>query len=342
MANSPVTSTSTFGAPLLHPAWARVAYFDLRSRPLFRQWVDVAPADITNNSNIYYIPKHRNLSVASNRHVLDEVIATDQVQPGASDYVKIVLQEHGHRIGRTTFAGDTAYINLDPVLSRQLNNHLADTLDEMVADELYDGSQTVNSGSEAGDSAQAFPGSNLYTSDGGDAENPAVANNTLAVTNGDFLSARIVRRLVAKLRGASVPPIRGMLYQAIVHPDVSVDYQEDAGAVAWSEPHINVDTSNLYSGETGVHAGAIFAETPRARFVDDAGVASEDVHQTMIFGREALAQVVKREPSPGVGPMTDPYNRHVDIHWYGTLGFTPFRQESMYRVHHVFSGSQSG
>lgn len=340
MANSPVTSTSTFGAPLLHPAWDRVARFDLRSRPLFRQWITVRPQSVTNNSNIYYLPKHRFLTVAANRHLLDEVIATDQVQPGASTYVKVVLTEHGHRVGRTTFAGDTAYIALDPVLSRQLNAHMADTLDAMVADELYDGSQVQNTGSEAGDSTVAFPSSNKYTSNAGAAENPAVADNTL--TTSDVLSARIVRRLVAKLRGASVPPIRGMLYQAIVHPDVSVDYQEDAGAVAWSEPHVNVDTSNVYSGETGVHAGAIFAETPRAEFLDNAGASSIDVHQTVIFGGEALAEVVKREPGPGVGPMVDPYNRHLDIHWYGTLGFTTYRQESIYRVHHGFSGGQSG
>jgi N4-gp56 family major capsid protein len=317
-----------------------MAYFDLRSRPLFRQWVSVEPADLTNQGKIAYIPKHRYLTVAANRHVLDEVIASDQVQPGASTYVKLLLKEHGNRVGRTTFAGDTAYIPLDPVMNEQLVTHMADTLDAMVGDELYSGSQVVNTGTEAGDSTVPLPATQLWTSNAGAIETPAAANNTLLTT--DVLSARIVRRVVAKLRSASVRPIRGALYQAIVHPDVSVDYQEDAGSVAWSPPHINVDTGAIYSGETGVHAGAIFAETPRARFVDNAGSGGIDVHQTMIFGREALAQWVKREPGPGVGPMVDPYRRHVDIHWYGTLGFTTFRQEAMHRIHHGFSGGQSG
>lgn len=339
MPNSPVTTVSTFGAPLLHPAWDQFARFDLRSRPLFRQWVTVRPENPTNNAKIFYLPKHRFLTVAANRHVLDEVIASDQVQPGATTYVKISLTEHGNRVGRTTFAGDTAYIALDPVLGKQLNTHMADTLDAMVADELYDGEQIVNTGSEAGDSTVAMPASQLWTSDAGNAEQPAAANNTLAAA--DILSARIVRRVVAKLRAASVPPIRGSLYQAIVHPDVSVDYQEDAGAVAWSEPHINVDTGPLYSGETGVHAGAIFAETPRARVLDNAGSGGRDVHQTMIFGGEALAEVVKREPGPGIGPMTDPYKRHYEIYWYGSLGFTTYRQESMHRIHHASSVAQS-
>jgi N4-gp56 family major capsid protein len=316
-----------------------MAHFDLRSRPLFRQWVTVEPQDLTNQGKVAYIPKHRYLSVAANRHVLDEVIASDLAQPGASTYVKVLLKEHGHRIGRTTFAGDTAYIGLDPVLNTQLVNHLADTLDAMVADELYLGTQVTNDGTEAGDSTVTLPATQLWTSNAGALETPAAANNTLLVT--DILSARIVRRVVAKLRGASVPPIRGSLYQAIVHPDVSVDYQEDAGAVGWKEPHVNVDTSNLYSGETGVHAGAIFAETPRARVLDNAGAAGIDVHQTMIFGREALAQWVKREPGPGIGPMLDPFRRHYEIFWYGTLGFTTFRQESMHRIHHGFSGGQS-
>ena len=341
MANSPNTSVSAFGAPLLHPGWDKAARFELRSKPLFRQFVSVRVQDPTNKAKIYYMPVHGYHSVAADRHVVDEVVAADQVQAPVTEYIRLSIAEHGFAVGRTTLLEDTAYIPVDPVLAGQGAAHMADTLDEMVADQLYNGDQTVNDGTEAGDSARNF--TQVLSSAVGAADftfDPDGADRAteLSVAAGDFLSARITRRVVAKLRNASAVPMVGSFYVGIMSSDTSVDYQEDTGAVGWHEPHVNVDTSNLYSGEIGRYAGVAWIEHPRARVVTGAGVSAADVHQTVIFGREVLSEHVTREPGFGLAPMLDTYNRHRTIYWYGTLGFGIYRQQPLWRVEHVVSG----
>lgn len=48
MANSPNTTVSTFGTPLLHPGWDKFARYALRSRPMFRRFTEIAPVMPTN------------------------------------------------------------------------------------------------------------------------------------------------------------------------------------------------------------------------------------------------------------------------------------------------------
>jgi N4-gp56 family major capsid protein len=339
MANSPNTSVSTFGAPLLHPAWDKALHWALRSKPLFRRFSDVKPMQPTNNSKVVYLPLHEYETVAADRHVVDEVVAADQVQATENTYVRMLLTEHGHAMGRTTFLDDTSYIPVDPILARKMAAHMADTLDAMAADQLYDGDRVEISGSGGSESTTSF--TQIASSGGGDFEFAAEADNTLATANSDFMSARIARRAVARLRSASADTFPGESYVGIISPETSVDYQEDAGAVGWSEPHINVDTAALYTGRVGKHAGVVWIEHPRARFLDDEGASSADVQQTLIFGREVLGEFVKREPGPGVSPVLDTYNRHRTIYWYGTLGFAIFRQEPLWRIHHVASTESS-
>lgn len=332
------TSTSTFGAPVLHPAWDKYARWALRAKPIFRQFVDVTDVAPTNNAKITYLPVHGNMSVAGNRSELDEVNSPASLQPPATYYVRVLLKEHGDPIGRTQFLGDTAYIDVDPVLARQGGQLMVDTVDALVSDVLYSGAQVRSNGHvSAGnthtvtDTTVAF--NQKVTSNAGAIEFTPVADNTLLKT--DTLSSQISSRIVARLRGASAEPRRGALYVGIMHPDTAVDYQDDVGAaVKWHEPHKYQDTSALYTGETGSYRGVAWIESAKAPFLAGAGAAGVRVYQTVIFGREVLAQVVKREPGMDVAPMTDDFKRHYTITWFGELGFSCFRQEPLWRVHH--------
>lgn len=333
MANDPDTSVGTFGDPLLHPGWDYKARWELRSRPMFRRYSEIRPGMPTNNSKVVYLPVHKYEEVAANRHVVDEVVSPDIVQSQETDYVRLTVAEHGHPIGRTTFLDDVAYIPVDPVLLRKLVTHMVDTLDAMAADELYDGDQTRNDGSETGDVVQTF--SQVVSSNAGALEDPAAADNTLVAT--DIFSARIARRLVARLRNASAPTFAGDNYIGIMSPDTAVDFQEDTGAIGWSEPHINVDTEALYTSRIGRYAGTVWVEHPRARNLGGVGSGGAQVNQTLVLGREVLGEYVIREPGPGVSPKLDTFNRHKTVYWYGTLGFAIFRQEPLWRVHHGVS-----
>lgn len=332
MANAVNTTTSNFGAGHLHPAWDKEVHWQLRTKPLFRQFSEVRASSPTNNSRVVYLPVEEYEDVAANRHVVDEVVAADQVQATEPTYVRLTLAEHGHRMGRTELLDVTSYIPLDPKLARKMSAHMADTLDAMVADVLYDGDRTTTTGSAGSDTVESF--TQVASSDAGAFEFTAAADNTLVAT--DILSSRIVARVHARLTNAAAMPYTDSgEYVGLISPDTQVSFQEDTGALGWSEPHKYVDTSNIYSGEIGTYRGIKFVVSPRARKLAGAGSGGLDVEQTLIMGREVLGEYTKREPGPGVGPVLDGFGRHRDIFWYGILGFAIFRQEPLWRIHHT-------
>lgn len=343
MANAPNTTTSDFGAPLLHPGWDRAQAFELRTRPLFRRYVTKRVVDPTNRARVYYMPVHRYHDVAEDRHEVDEVVASDQVEAPDSYYVRIRIKEHGFAVGRTTLLNVTSYIPVDPVLAAQGSAHMADTLDEMVADVLYDGDQTRNDGSEDGDSTESFDQVVAPNTDGSadfDYDHESDRSTLVGDSGQDSshnLTSRVTARVVARLRAAAAVPWTGMDYLGIMHPDTVVDYQEDTGTLGWQEPHKRVDTSLIYEGSVGRYRGVEWIEHPRARVVEEAGSSNADVYQTLIFGREVLAEHVVREPGFGLSPKLDTYNRHQTIYWYGILGHAIFRQEPLWRIEHTIS-----
>jgi len=56
------------------------------------------------------------------------------------------------------------------------------------------------------------------------------------------------------------------------------------------------------------------------------------VYRTFIAGQQALAEAVAEEPHVVIGPVTDKLMRHRPMGWYGVLGFSRFREESLYRI----------
>ena len=61
------------------------------------------------------------------------------------------------------------------------------------------------------------------------------------------------------------------------------------------------------------------------------GASSANVYRTFIHGRQALAERVVEEPNVVISPVVDKLNRFHTIGWYGVLGWTIFRQESLLR-----------
>jgi N4-gp56 family major capsid protein len=344
MVSNPVnTTTSAFGQPVLHPAWDKYARWALRSQPLFRQFVDITERNPTNRSNVYYLPIHKRLTVAADRHVVDEVVAPDTVAAAPTDYVRVSIAEHAHAVGRTTFLNDTSFIPVDPVIARQSVDHMADTLDAMAADTLYNGDQIRTDGHVPETDGYSVtdtlvPFTQVASANADGTINFGYDPDTERVTlgNDNTITSRQTARIVARLRDASATPWRGAMYVGIMSSDTAVDYQEDTGVLGWNQPHKRVDTGEIYVGEVGTYRGVIWIEHPRARKLPEegAGTPAATVQQTLIFGREVLAQVVRREPGMGVSPVLDTYNRHRTIYWYGTLGFACYRQEPLWRLEH--------
>ena len=81
---------------------------------------------------------------------------------------------------------------------------------------------------------------------------------------------------------------------------------------------VTVDTPVLSAGVT---SGATVTITPETR-----------VFNTYFAGQQALAEAVAEEFHVVIGPVVDKLMRHRPLGWYGVLGFSVYRDESLYRV----------
>src|SRR5690606_38190853 len=103
------------------------------------------------------------------------------------------------------------------------------------------------------------PFTQVVGSDGGDADWGSVPADGFTSAErtglgaGDVLSSRITARVVAKLRTVAAVPYTGSLYLGLMHPDTVVSYQELEGGVEWREPHVRVDTTDIYNGTIGAY-----------------------------------------------------------------------------------------
>jgi len=82
--------------------------------------------------------------------------------------------------------------------------------------------------------------------------------------------------------------------------------------------NVTIDTPVLSAGVT---SGATITITPETK-----------VFNTYFAGQQALAEAVAEEPHVVIGPVVDKLMRHRPLGWYGVLGFSIYRDESLYRV----------
>ena len=80
---------------------------------------------------------------------------------------------------------------------------------------------------------------------------------------------------------------------------------------------ITVDTAH----SAAVTATTVVTVTPVTR-----------VYSTILCGKQALAEAVAVEPNVVIGPVTDSLMRFRPIGWYGVLGFSRYREASLYRI----------
>ena len=80
---------------------------------------------------------------------------------------------------------------------------------------------------------------------------------------------------------------------------------------------ITVDVAN----SAAVTATTVVTVTPVTRVFD-----------TILAGKQALAEAVAQEPSVVIGPITDKLMRFRPIGWYGVLGWKRYREAALYRI----------
>lgn len=293
-------------ANLLAAGYDKFLEYQLRSQPIFRQFVDKHPVDVTNPGptvTLSLIQEFANLATTP----LSETVDVSAVAPPAPVRVTVTLNEYGNADLATLRLRDLAFTAPEPAIANILGKNMVDSMDKLVQN-VYDG------------------GTNIIGVNGGTVKtnNTSFAEGSVATT--DVITSAVARDAVALLRRRNAPGRDGKdQYIALIHPDVQVDIMSDTG---WLNPHQYVDPTNIYNAEIGSYLGSRYISTPRATVVAD-GASSAKVYRTYYLGAQGVVEAVVHDAHTVVGPQTDKLRRFFPIGWYAHAGWAVFRQESI-------------
>ncbi len=289
-------------------AFEQLAYFALRSQPMFEMVADVKSTNQSHPGSAVQFNIYNDLAQATS--ALTETSDVTAVALGDST-VTVTLAEYGNAVTTTAKLRGTSFLNVDADAANIIGYNMGNSIDKIVQGVLVGGTNV------------------LY---GGD----ATATNELAA--GDTITASLIRKSVANLRGDSAPTMDGGVYVGFIHPDVSFDLREDTAVTDIIQYQIRQDGSGVRMGSIGTFGGVDFIETPRIDLVADAGASNVDQYNTVICGKQALAKAHSRgagfgeNPAVVFGPVTDSLRRFQTVGWYHLVGYSRFREASLQRI----------
>ena len=289
-------------------AFEQLAYFALRSQPMFEMVADVKSTNQSHPGSAVQFNIYNDLSQATS--ALTETSDVTAVALGDST-VTVTLAEYGNAVTTTAKLRGTSFLNVDADAANIIGYNMGNSIDKIVQGVLVGGTNV------------------LY---GGD------ATATAELAAGDTITASLIRKSVANLRGDSAPTMDGGVYVGFIHPDVSFDLREDTAVTDIIQYQIRQDGSGVRMGSIGTFGGVDFIETPRIDLVADAGASNVDQYNTVICGKQALAKAHSRgagfgeNPSVVFGPVTDSLRRFQTVGWYHLVGYNRFREASLQRI----------
>lgn len=289
-------------------AFEQLAYFALRSQPMFEMVADVKSTNQSHPGSAVQFNIYNDLSQATS--ALTETSDVTAVALGDST-VTVTLAEYGNAVTTTAKLRGTSFLNVDADAANIIGYNMGNSIDKIVQDVLVGGTNVAY---------------------GGDATSTATVDAT------DNLDAGDIRKAVAALRSASAPTMDGGVYVGFIHPDVSFDLRADTAVTDVIQYQIRQDGSGVRMGSIGTFGGVDFIETPRIDFTADAGATTTDVYNTVICGKQALAKAHSRgagfgeNPSVVFGPVTDSLRRFQTVGWYHLVGYSRFREASLQRI----------
>jgi len=287
-------------ADQVQTAYDRNAYFGLRTMPVFDQFVDVKPGNVTSPGSAVQFLLWTEMTAATT--ALTETVDVDAVAL-ADTTVTVTPSEYGNAILVTLkVEKDTLLVGFDPDLANLLTYNMVISQDT-IARTAFDAAGTA-----------AYVTGSAETSQ----------------TTTSIITADIVRRERSNLVNSAVRPWTGSLYAALVHPDVGYDLKGETGDGTWVAPHQYVDTAAIYNDEIGTFGGFKFVETSRASVNLTGGTGSTvDTYNTYFLGQQAVAKAEPIAPHAVIGPVTDKLLRFRPLGWHAYMGYGTFRTASM-------------
>jgi|TARA_B110000438_G_scaffold1792_1_gene1855 N4-gp56 family major capsid protein len=289
-------------------AFEQVAYFALRSNPLYEMIADVRSTAQTHNGASVTFDIYNNMTAVT--APIAQAVDIAAVQLGDTT-VTVTLQEHGNAATTTAKLRGTSFLNVDADSANIIGYNMVDSLDQVVA-------------------AVAAGGSNDIL--------PVGRAATVNIIAGDTITADQTRTAAAKLRTASAPGWENGNYIGMIHPNVAFDLRSEAAVTDVIAFQIRQDAAAVRNGSIGTWGGVEFIENPRANIQTGAGAAGIDVYDTVIAGRQGLAKGFSRaagfgeQPQIVYGPIVDSLRRFITVGWYHLVGYERFREECLQRV----------
>lgn len=302
------TSGSSLGTSLVQTAYDRYVEMALRPQTIVRQLADKRPVQVDKPGSSIVLQRYADLARVTT--ALTETVDPDAVAIPNTLPVTITLNEYGNSSLVTRKLQLFALSDVDPAIADLLAYNMADSLEELAMNAVRIGTNVIYAGA-AGAVDTTGP--------------------TAGVAAGENMSAKIWRRAVTELRARNALPRRGTEFAALIHPRVSVDLREDAGAAGWRPVHEYSGANMIWNGEVGTFEGAYAIESNRAYSATD-GTTATRVYRTLFVGAQGLAEAVAEEPHTVIGDVTDKLKRFRPIGWYGVLGWGIYRQEAIQRV----------
>jgi len=296
-------------------AFEQLAYFALRKQPLHADYASVRATRQSHRGSSVTFNIYADLAQATS--ALTET--SDVTAVALSDStVSVSLVEYGNAVVTTAALRGQSFLNVDADAANIVGFNAADSLDQVVADLLYAGSNV----------------SYISQSSRG------------ALVAGNTITSNSVREQVAALRTAAVPTFDGGTYIGFMHPDVAYDFIGATGTADLRSFQIRLDAEGVRKGSIGTFDGVDFIETPRALLVADGGNSNVDAYGTAIIGQQAMAHAYSTMygPDPQVvfGPVTDSLRRFQPVGWYAMCGYGRFREAAIRRIESASSiGSNS-
>jgi N4-gp56 family major capsid protein len=295
------TSTSQLSGAVL-TAYQRSAFFALRSDVVFDQIAMVKPGTLTSPGSPVSFYFWTEMSQATT--ALTETVDVDAVGL-ASSAVTVTPYEYGNAVLLTRkLRAIEMLVGFDPDVANLVNYNMVDSIDKLARTAL--------------DSA----GTLTYVT----------GTTAVAQVSTSIITAALVRKNEAKLRGGSALPMSGSDYLCIIHPDVAYDLKVETGDAGWVSPAVVNNYGAVLNNEIGRFAGMRFVETPRGYLLADGGSSAVDLYYTYFIGREALAKAVSIAPHIVIGPVTDRLQRFQPIGWYCYQGWGQLRSAASRRL----------
>lgn len=220
-------------------AFVKKAYYALRPRLYYDNFVDTTPDDVTNNGTSYTWNITSDLAEVTTP--VGEEADLTPVTPTDTP-VTLTPQEYVNGVRLTALAEATAFMSYRPIIAKLIGFNAGLSADAIARNAFQLGTNAIYAGT-------------------------GTARATIAV--GDVLTGNHVRHADALLEGSNVMDIAGS-YIGFMHPDVAYDFKGSTGGTNWSDPHIyGGDQDAIWNGLIGTFQGVRFIQSPRApKFVD--------------------------------------------------------------------------